>query len=131
MVGQPVALQGRHQRVDVSRQVELGPGHGQQGKGHHKGADHPVFVLGVDDAEDQHDAPGKEDHRFVEVGQGGVAHAHVVGFLPAQAGGHGLDGKADPGQHGAGQADLLVATGQVAEKGQGGGHVKDGGDVEQ
>src|SRR5450631_432229 len=67
VVQEPVALQGRYERLNAGVHAELCPGHAQEGKGHDKGADDPVFVLDVEQGEDQYDRPGEKDDRLVEV----------------------------------------------------------------
>ncbi len=62
-----------------------GIGHGQKGKRYGKGADGPGFELPFDDQIEDDDGPGKENHRFVHIGQRSMADAHLVGLYPAQA----------------------------------------------
>lgn len=102
MAGQPVALQGRNQRLDivVDAGSDGGIGHGQKGDGDDKGARNPVGRFPFQNEIEKDNAPGKEDHGFVEIGQGDMADPQVVGQLPPPDKSAGLHGKSHPGGHG-------------------------------
>ena len=98
VAGEPVALQGRDERLDARCLVrgKRGVGHGQKGNGRDEGPQEPVPDAPLRDEVQKHDRPGKEDHRLVEVRKGRMPDAEPVGFPPAHADAGRMQGK--PGQ---------------------------------
>ena len=84
MDGQPVALEGGHQR----RNLCVNPGDdGRQGdRQKSKGSDENPYdflpVLEFENQIDQNNGPRKENERFVHIGQGDIAITRLMCFQP-------------------------------------------------
>ena len=63
VTGEPVALQGRDERLDARRLIrgKRGVGHGQKGNGSDKGPEDPAAHAPFHDEVQKHDRPGKKD----------------------------------------------------------------------
>ena len=83
MDGQPIALEGWHQRGDlcVNSRDDGGKSDGQEGKRSDKNPDDLLLVFEFKNQVDQDNGPGEKDQRLVHVGQGNIA---VTGLMRLQ-----------------------------------------------
>jgi len=84
MDGQPIALEGWHQRDDlcVNSRDDGGKGDGQEGKRSDKNPDDLLLVFEFKNQVDQNDGPGEKDQGLVHVGQGNIAITGLMRLQP-------------------------------------------------
>ena len=123
VAGEPVALQGRDERLDAGCLVrgKRGIGHGQEGNGRDEGPQEPVPDSPLHDEVQKHDGPGKKDQRLVEIGKGRMPDAQPVGFPPAHGDAGRVQGKPDQGRP-RGQLSPVLVIPQQADQVEGHGN---------
>ncbi len=93
MNGQPVTLEGRHQRGDLG--IDAGDdgddGDRQKGQGGDKDANNLLLVFEFKDEVDQDNRPGEEDQRFVHIRKRNITIPCPMGFQPAKYQSHGVN----------------------------------------
>ena len=106
---EPVALQGRDQRLDFLAELggKRGIGHAHKGKGHGKSAQNPVLVLPLKAEVENGNGPGEKDQGLVHVGKGRIADAGLIRFLPAQGDACGIDQKGAGSDQRGGKAEFF------------------------
>ncbi|MBA7667523.1 hypothetical protein ES703_75615 [subsurface metagenome] len=80
MAYEPVTLQSRNQGLYSAVYIgrKGGKGHGEEGKGNHKGANVPALDPPFHDEVKDNYSPGKKDERFIQIGQGRMPNSHLV-----------------------------------------------------